>query len=88
MELAELRKEIDTVNRKILQLLCKLVEIVKKNSLLKSEQALCLEDLMREESQYVEWKRLAEGYRLDPQVIEQMFSLTIAYCKTEMAAER
>lgn len=83
--LENFRKEIDLINREILNLIAKRVALTKTIAHLKKEHNLPLEDLERERVEFDYLKKLGENHNLEPAAIEEIFSLIIEYCKTKMS---
>lgn len=84
MRLLALRQEMDETNQRLIELLARRVEIAREISRIKRGEHLPVEDQEREEAQRREVDHYAERYGLDSGVVEQIFSLIVAYCKREM----
>lgn len=84
MTLEELRIEIDHLNIEMLKLLSLRVELTRVIAQLKKEQGLPIEDLSREEVQLMDLKEQAARLELQPQLVEELFSLIVSYSKKLM----
>ncbi len=76
----ELRGEIDTIDSKIIGLLCDRFEIVKQIADAKKELRSKIEDDAREREVLERCKDAAEG-RLDEGFIEELTSMILSYSK-------
>lgn len=78
---------MDRINERIVELLHMRVELARTIALFKKEQGMPLEDLQREDLQYRELEDLARAHALEPDLVKEMFSLIITYCKSCMRKE-
>lgn len=87
MKLDELRKEIDEINEKLIELLGKRMSVAKQIAAYKKENNLPLYDGNREEKERLQIETLAKKHRLNPDFTAKLFSLYIEYTRLEMAHE-
>lgn len=73
--LAHWRKEIDKVDRKIIQLLAKRFEITEKVGIYKAENNLPSYDPIRENNQIQTIENLAKHFGLEPLIAQEIFTL-------------
>lgn len=67
-ELAELRKEIDSIDRELLGLLTERFAVTSRVGELKKREGMAAEDTAREEQQRKAYHRYAEELGLDPEL--------------------
>ena len=82
-ELTEWRKEIDEVNSKIMNLLAKRKEIVKKVGEYKKKRNIPICDTKREQDIYKRLEELAEDKGLDKEFVKNLFELIIKQAKKD-----
>jgi chorismate mutase len=84
MSLKELRDQIDAIDCDLLDLLKRRTELSKQVALVKKREQLPIWDLEREQSMMEKIRQSAQEYNLNPLVVEEIFSLVLAYSKQEM----
>lgn len=87
MELLELRIELDSLNEEIVSLLAKRRALTQQVAALKKREKLPVFDGNREKLQIEKVRVIAEKYAIDPDVVEKLFEIYVAYCRQEMAKE-
>jgi len=87
MELEELRSELDALNEEIVSLLAKRRSITKQVAQLKKRESLPVFDGNREKRQSEKVREVAKRHAIDPDVVEKLFEIYVAYCRQEMAKE-
>lgn len=85
MELEVLRMELDALNEEIIALLAKRRAVTKRVALLKQKENLPIYDGKRERIQANRVRELAKMYSLDPDVVDELFTMYVAYCRQEMS---
>jgi chorismate mutase / prephenate dehydrogenase len=85
MTLEELRMKIDAINRELIELFGKRLELTKEVARVKKEKNLPVLDESREALQYEALRKLAKDRGLSPMIIEEVFRLFIDYSRLEMA---
>lgn len=73
-ELLEARKQIDAIDRQLLELLGKRFEFTHQVGLLKASQALEPVDAAREAEKLAELSSLCETHKLNPELVTELFS--------------
>ena len=84
MTLASLRDQIDAINRQLVGLLGKRLEIAKQIARLKKEEKRPVLDAARESLIKQEIRHLAKTHQLSPPIVEEIFQLILDYTKLEM----
>ena len=87
MELLELRDRLDSLNEEIVSLLAKRRALTKQVAALKKREKLPVFDGNRERLQIEKIREIAERHAIDPDVVEKLFDIYVAYCRQEMAKE-
>lgn len=77
-ELLAARKQIDTIDRELVELLGKRFEFTHQVGLLKASQALEPVDATREAEKLAELSALSEKYNLNPALVTELFSKIMA----------
>lgn len=85
--LEELRKEVDGINKSLIALFGKRLDITKKIAQIKKENQLAIHDEARENKIFEEIRNMALEHKISPAVMEEIFSLFIHYTKMEMIIE-
>ncbi len=85
MNLEKLREQIDAINRELVELFGKRLELAKEIARIKKREKLPILDEARERRQYEALRKLATERGLSPMIIEEMFRLFIEYSRLEMA---
>lgn len=88
MTLAELRMEIDAMNRELVVLLGRRTEIARQIARVKKKEDLPTLDLDRERTIKDEVRRLARANRLSVPIVEDLFEMLLDYTRMEMDLER
>ncbi len=76
-KLAEMREEIDALDKQIIILLGQRFQITEKVGLYKAESALAATDSDREKEQFERFRQLAKEYEVDELLIEKLYKLII-----------
>lgn len=84
MTLSNLRQQIDAINRELVLLLGKRLNIARAIARVKKEQALPVLDAEREASILLEITALAKQHQLCPHVIQEIFHILLNYTRSEM----
>jgi chorismate mutase len=84
MTLSILRDQIDQINRELVMLLGKRLEIAKQIARLKKEHRCPILDPERESIIMDEIKRLARECQLSLPIVEEIFQIVLAYTRIEM----
>ncbi|MEA3254776.1 MAG: chorismate mutase [Candidatus Altiarchaeota archaeon] len=79
-ELKNLRREIDEIDKEIIDLIENRVEIAKKTGEVKRERGLGITDSKREESVL---ENVSSRTELDKEFMKKLFKSIIDYCKNE-----
>jgi len=87
MNLMDLRKQIDEVDREWILLLKRRVDLVKRIAVVKKQSGLPALDLEREKTMTNSIRRQAMELKLDPAYAERLFLHMLAYMKIEMQVE-
>ncbi len=87
MKLDDLRKEIDALNRELVELLGKRIEVARKVVRIKKEGQLPILDVDREQEIKDEMRQLARASRISASFIEEIFDLLLEYTRLEMEME-
>lgn len=87
MELEELRTELDALNEEIVCLLAKRRQVTKQVAQLKKREKLPVFDGNREKLQSEKVRGMARKFGIDPDVVEKLFEIYVAYCRQEMSKE-
>jgi len=87
MELEHLREKLDAINEEIIALLAKRRSVTKQVAELKKKENLPVLDEKRERLQIDKVREIAKKHALDPEIIEKLFDLFVAYCRREMAKD-
>lgn len=87
MNLDDLRREIDSVNHEILELLAKRVSLSKKVAQAKKENNLPIYDPIREKKQMAHILEMAAQLGLSTFVVEEVFRMIVEYSKIVMQLE-
>jgi chorismate mutase len=87
MKLDDLRKEIDTLNRELVELLGKRTEVARRIARIKKEGQLPILDADREQKIKDEMRHLARTSRISASFIEEIFDLLLEYTRLEMEME-
>ena len=87
MELLKLRTELDSLNEEIISLLAKRRALTKQVAALKKREKLPVFDGKRERLQIEKVRKIAEKHAIDPDIVEKLFEIYVAYCRQEMAKE-
>jgi chorismate mutase len=87
MKLDDLRKEIDALNRELVELLVKRTEVARKIARIKKEAQLPILDADREKKIKDEMRSLARAGRISASFIEEIFDLLLEYTRLEMEME-
>jgi chorismate mutase len=86
MSISTRRDQIDTINREIVCLLGKRLELAREIARLKKEHQLPILDVERETVILEEIKCLAKEHQLSVSLVEEIFKLVLDYTKMEMGA--
>ncbi|EKE08658.1 MAG: hypothetical protein ACD_17C00063G0001 [uncultured bacterium] len=86
MMLSTLRDQIDRINRELVGLLGKRLEIAREIARLKKEHRLPILDSERESAIFEEIKCLAIEHQLSSPIVEEIFQIVLDYTKIEMGA--
>lgn len=78
---------IDEINKEIIALFSRRLEITKQIARVKKEHELPVQDAAREEKQLLMLRTLAQKQGLSPAVIEEIFNLFVDYSKLNMKME-
>ncbi len=87
-EIGPLREEIDSLNREIVALLARRVDVALRIGEVKSRHGRPVVDRSREALVYERVRGLAEGFGLDPDDVERVFREIIALCTRVQQVER
>jgi chorismate mutase len=87
MSLESLRHKIDHLNGEIIALFSERLKVAKEIAKVKKEHDLPVHDPLREEQQLQLLRDLAKKHDLSPAVMEEIFSLFVAYSKLNMKME-
>lgn len=87
MKLNELRNEIDSLNRQLVDLLGKRTEVAREIARIKKQEKLPILDAGREQTIKDEMRQLAREQRMSVAFIEEMFDLLLDYTRLEMEME-
>lgn len=79
--LGEKRQKINKIDKEIIKLLSKRLDLVKEIGKIKINSSLNVEDLKREEKIKEEYKKLAQEYGLNPEDLWQVFEKIIKWSK-------
>ena len=80
-DIAGLREEIDKIDREIVCLLKKRVEITKKIGQLKANRSMDIEDTDREHEVFKNVSDASKESDLDGEFVRKIFGLIIGHCK-------
>lgn len=86
MSLKELRVQIDTINRKLIELLGTRLEVAREIARVKKKERLPILDAKREDAIKAEIRMLAKEQGLSPTVMEEIFTIVMDYTRLEMEA--
>ena len=84
MTLPELRQAIDEINHSLIAHFSERLDVARKIARLKKEAGLPVLDEEREKAQMQDLRQLAADYKLDPEVIEKIFTIYVDYSREEM----
>ena len=84
MTLPELRSQVDGINRQIVSLLGKRLDVCKEIARLKKIQGLPLLDPERESAVIGSVREWARGHSLNPAIVEEIFAILLDYTRLEM----
>jgi len=87
MKLNELRNEIDSLNRQLVDLLGKRTEVAREIARIKKQEKLPILDAGRERAIKDEMRQLARAQRISVAFVEEMFDLLLDYTRLEMEME-
>ncbi len=87
MSLESLRHKIDNLNGEIIALFSERLKVAKEIAKVKKKHDLPVNDPLREEQQLELLRELSKKHDLSPAVIEEIFSLFVAYSKLNMKME-
>lgn len=87
MKLNELRNEIDSLNRQLMDLLGKRTEMAREIARVKKQEKLPILDAGREQAIKDEMRQLARTKRMSVAFVEEMFDLLLDYTRLEMEME-
>lgn len=87
MTLLALRGEIDVLNRELLLICAKRIEVAKQIARIKKAEQLPILDQEREAQLLEEIRAAAKQLGLSPAVMEELFSLLLSYTRLEMKLE-
>ena len=82
MDLNEIRKQIDEIDEELMSLFSKRVQFVLKIAKWKKKEGLPVFDEKREEAVLEKIGLLAKKNKLDPCIMEQIFVIFMAYCRS------
>jgi chorismate mutase len=85
MMLSTLRDQIDQINRELVVLLGKRLEIAREIARLKKEHRLPILDSEREFAILEEIRCLAKEHQLSPPIVEKIFQIVLDYTRIEMS---
>jgi chorismate mutase len=84
MSIPELRKKIDAMNRKLVELLGERLEVAREIARLKKQERLPILDASREDAIKAEMRVLAKEHGISPPIVEEMFQILLDYTRLEM----
>ncbi|MBW3023246.1 chorismate mutase [Candidatus Woesearchaeota archaeon] len=77
MDIPEIRKAIDAVDKELLAIIAKRMELAAAVGKIKKEKNMQIQDAARE-AQIIETKKnLAKKYKLNPEMVEKIFGLLL-----------
>ncbi|MEM0489929.1 MAG: prephenate dehydrogenase/arogenate dehydrogenase family protein [Ignisphaera sp.] len=81
MDIAEIRKNIDEIDRQIIELLSKRLELVKNIAEYKRSYGLNINDELREIDLSIKWRKLAATYGVPLDLVEQILKEILKHSK-------
>ena len=84
MILSELREKIDTLNRELVSLIAKRMEIAREIARIKKQKKLPVFDEKREKAIQEEIQSMARSLGLSAPIMEEIFDLLLRYTRLEM----
>ncbi|MEM1541654.1 MAG: bifunctional chorismate mutase/prephenate dehydrogenase [Ignisphaera sp.] len=81
MDIAEIRKKIDDIDRQIIELLSRRLELVKSIAEHKRSYGLSINDEAREIDLSIKWRKLAATYGVPPDLVEQILEEILKHSK-------
>ncbi|WP_420421518.1 chorismate mutase [Simkania sp.] len=76
-----LRKELDIIDQNIVSLFALRYQVVKQVATYKKQHNIPVYEPKREAEEIKKLGELAQNYKIDPDVIEQIFQIYITYCR-------